>query len=122
MSHGRRSRDIAEYPLLRPAIQYGRALVLTEVFRPGIHKKDFNIVVWLFEVAKDSPSERAVATANSAVFIDSLKKCCLLYRLYRIFNGDKNWTGVGVRCNLGRYDWHAPMNPRCEINGAFREL
>ena len=55
MAHDRLSTGMLFYLLRHQAIRAGRALVLTQMFGPGIHEKRLQVAVWIFEISKNSP-------------------------------------------------------------------
>ena len=73
----------------------GEALVLTQVFSPGIHKKRLQVAGWAFEVPEDSPLIGAVPAPDTFVSVHCLKELFFSLRLYVIFNCDQNRSGIG---------------------------
>ena len=73
----------------------GQALVLTQVFGPGIYQKNFQVTGWAFEVPEDSPLIGSVPAPDTFVSAHCLKELFFSLRLYVIFNCDQNRSGIG---------------------------
>ena len=80
----------------------GRTLVLTQVFCPGNNEEGFQVAVGVLDVTKNSPPVCAIATTNALVLVHRLEKLCFPFRVYIIFNRDKNGTVIHSRRILVR--------------------
>ena len=100
----------------------GRTFVLAHVFRPGIHEEHLYVTVWTFEVPKDSPLVCAVATTNAFIFVDCLKKPCLMLWLDIVFDCDKSRARIGDSRVFIRHDGQLPVDPRREVDRQVRQL
>jgi hypothetical protein len=65
MAHDRLSTGMLFYLLRQHAIRAGRALVLTQMFGPGIHEKRLQVAAWIFEISKNSPLVCAVTVSET---------------------------------------------------------
>src|SRR5713101_9318801 len=94
MAHNGLSTGSLLYLLHHHTIRAGRALVLTQMFRPGIHEKRLQVSVRILEISKDSPSVCAVAPSNASVPVDRLDKSGHLFRVHVVFDGYHDGASV----------------------------
>ena len=97
MVYYRRSTSKALYSLLCSAIRVGRALMLTQVFRPGVYEEYFKVEVCILHISKNPPPVSAVATPHAGVPMDGLDKFWNLLSFYFVLNRHHDWAGVRRR-------------------------
>src|SRR5271163_1188383 len=75
-------------------ISLGRALMLTQVFRPRIDYEGFEITILNFQVSINAPTRSAVAAPDASVFVHGIEKLGSLFRDHVVLCRDQNRTGV----------------------------
>jgi hypothetical protein len=110
------STGMALYSLLRCTIRLGRALMLAQVFRPGVHEKYLQVAICILHISKNPPPVRAVATPHAGVPIDGFDKFWYLLWVYFVLNRHHDWAVVRRRGVPLQYGGHPPMNPGCQID------
>src|SRR5229473_932599 len=116
MPHGGCAANQRLDSLRHIAVGAGEALVLTQVFSPGVHKKRLQVAGWAFEVPEDSPLIGSVPAPDTFVSMHCLKELFFSLRLYVIFNCDQNRSGIGDSRILVWHVGHPPMDPGREID------
>jgi hypothetical protein len=70
--------------------------MLTKVFRPGTHHKNFDIPVGRLKIPADAPSRRAVAATNATVLTHGLDEVCYSSGIHVVFNRDQDRACFGI--------------------------
>ena len=108
-------------PFRQLAIRRGGPLVLTQVFRPGIHQERFHVAVWSLEVPKNPPPVRPVTPPHASILMHRLDKWSHLFAVYEIFHRHQNWAGIPVRI-LFQDGRQPPVNPGREVDAHLWQL
>ena len=112
--HRRRFEHVAEYPFFKLVIRHREAVMLSLMFRPGIHQKILKVEIRGLRVIENPPPRGAVAAANPLVPIDLLQELRRFQGINDIFDRHEHRAKIG-----GVFLEHArvaPMVPRAEVN------
>ena len=93
--------------------------VLTQVFSPRMHQKDFQITILDFGVTEDPPSVRTVATPYTPILMDCCHELCFAFSNDRVLDRDQYRSLSKVSSKLLDDNRHTPVVPWRQISGGI---
>src|SRR5580658_3091641 len=116
------SGEIARQALLQVVVRLSHALVLTQMFCPGMHQEYLQIALRNFGVTEESPSISTVAASYPAVSMYALNELRHPFCNDRVFHRNHYGALAKVRLCLVDNHRHAPVVPRSQIGGRVGKL
>ena len=91
--------------------------MLAEVFGPGADEKCFDVDIWMFDIAEDSPARCAVSTPDSPVLVHRPQKLCRVLLIDEVLDRHEHGALLKRRRDVLDDRRYAPVVPRTHIGG-----
>ena len=90
MPDGRVALHVLKDFLLECCVGTREAIVLPKVFRPRCDLEYLQEDIGAFDVTKDAPAKRPIATPHTAVLLHCAQEALRIVRRYLVLHGDEN--------------------------------